>query len=705
MQGRSWSMQTKNPKDRVEEDVTMMGDNELPAEDQHVNDIDYNMVTLNKEYVGNSFFDNLSKMDSMGNNQIVAEDGEMEVTSEQPEKQRKMIDFNGVHEADPLIRSQDISSNDMQTEKKDKREKINMHGVNIQWQNLWSQSAAQENNKDTWSELLQHIKERGEDQEIEELPEGYTYIIQQLKQQVCIPSCCFFDKFHPLVECLAKWLGSYKLIDHEAWRKIVYASGHKARWLDVERENCHPEEATHRKKKKKQKWTGKNPFNNVYDKETDISSRQEGARIGAETRKKHKIWFFRNRRSIKNISLQKVTFSQEPIPMNASLNLMGVGEFKTGHAKAKDSLPSEGIKKSHMSRMDNLFEELMTRKARLKEIATNINTTDENKMLVTSILAIKSYKVLKFSAKMNEQGQVTIDENMVELDKGLEINDTTHTEISQSTYANMLSGQNEEKVTENKQMETTHNIQNAKLDQLKPPDNDGFTLVTRRKGLGGAGNKPRESQNQNKHKPAHEGSSGHKWYNAVSGDFTYERNIVNWPVRNEMPNSSSNHTPTSKPSSTNHPSHAKPSGNTNQSNGSKPNKPSVQTSRDKEPTIELIETSNRFVLLDNEGNEMPNMKKDTDIHNEENTNAYTKGTVAASHERMRVLAQGSNINENEDTHIEEVDSETDGAAEMMKSDSPPDPISSENQDEGMIVCDMPNLTADMLLDANSAGVI
>ncbi|KAI3724761.1 hypothetical protein L1987_64526 [Smallanthus sonchifolius] len=67
-----------------------------------------------------------------------------------------------------------------------------------------------------------------------------------------------------------------------------------------------------------------------------------------------------------------------------------------------------------------LFTHLLSQQERLREIVANITTTDVNKALVNSILGMKQFKVLKFLAKMNADGKVTIDENMVEADQGPE---------------------------------------------------------------------------------------------------------------------------------------------------------------------------------------------------------------------------------------------------------------------------------------------
>ncbi|KAI3696555.1 hypothetical protein L1987_79576 [Smallanthus sonchifolius] len=390
-----------------------------------------------------------------------------------------------------LHRSLEESTSDMQEDGKDVWDELCMRSGGVKRPDPWGQPIAPDCDNNGWSLALQRAKVSWTAQGMEVCPEIYTDIIKHLTQQVST------------------------------------VMGNKACWLDVERENCHQEEAMHRKKKKKQKSKGNNPFNNMQGKEPD-----------------HVI---------------------------APFNLLGMGEFKTGHAKSKDPIPKSNIKESHMSRMDNLFEDLVARRAKLKTISSNINTTAENNLLVKSLLAMKCYKVLKFSAKINETGQVTIDENMVELDKVPDSNIATH--------------------------------------------------------------------NENKYTQVHEGRSGHQRNNVESGGIIYERNIVNRPTRSEPPVSGINNNLESKQESINQQRHNNPQGSPKNINGGMPNKPRVHTNEEKEPTIELIETSNRFCLLDTDGNELPSIQ-DRIIYE------FGAGTLAVTHERMNMIDTSNNDHEN-----------------------------------------------------------
>ncbi|KAI3810776.1 hypothetical protein L1987_20398 [Smallanthus sonchifolius] len=93
---------------------------------------------------------------------------------------------------------------------------------------------------------------------------------------------------------LAKWMGSHKLNDHEAWRKIKGADGSKALWLEVERNACYPEESAHRKNKKIRKIKGNNPFKKPTARGAKPTDSEMAEPEGKTQRTRHKIWFSKN---------------------------------------------------------------------------------------------------------------------------------------------------------------------------------------------------------------------------------------------------------------------------------------------------------------------------------------------------------------------------------------------------------------------------
>ncbi|KAI3754126.1 hypothetical protein L1987_53904 [Smallanthus sonchifolius] len=214
----------------------------------------------------------------------------------------------------------------------------------------------------------------------------------------------FFGEYNPLVECLAKWLGSHTLTDHEARRKIPGSKSQHDTWLDVERGACQVEEATHRKKKKKRKVKGKNPFQNQFNPKTSKENSPLADSFNGEARRMIKVMRSKNKKLGKSIE-----FSQTFSPVKVIAPPLGFGEFKAA------------------------------KEAKLEAIASRINETTENSALLNSIRAMKNSKLTKFLAKMNDDGVVCIDENMIEEETIVE--DIPSKEaIPQVSYANMVSG-------------------------------------------------------------------------------------------------------------------------------------------------------------------------------------------------------------------------------------------------------------------------
>ncbi|KAI3696552.1 hypothetical protein L1987_79571 [Smallanthus sonchifolius] len=275
-----------------------------------------------------------------------------------------------------------------------------------------------------------------------------------------------------MLDCFEKWAGGLNTKDHELWRKIKEPNGKRVRWLDGEPEVCHPEEVIQRKKNKKQK-KGANPF----------------------------------------LSQQGV------VPLERM-------KFHAGRVHTKDSQSKTKCRESHMSKLDPLFGDLVARKERLREIVANIVTTDVNKALVNSILGMKQFKVLKFSAKMNADGKVTIDENMVEADQGPEV-------LKDPQQAQAPISRTHTQATNLKEAHNSDSnepLPKEKHNHDKPPDNDGFTLVQRRKG--GQWDYGNGRQSVQGFKPNGSGyermaSNGNTRDKGNIGNFMYTRNIVN----------------------------------------------------------------------------------------------------------------------------------------------------------------------------------
>ncbi|KAI3754129.1 hypothetical protein L1987_53907 [Smallanthus sonchifolius] len=171
-------------------------------------------------------------------------------------------------------------------------------------------------------------------------------------------------------------------------------------WLDVERGACNPEETMHRKKKKR-KNKGRNPFRGQK-----IAPPRDGENLSRRT-----IRVVSSKERNKDLFPQNLSFPKVMPPP------LGLSEFWIGN-ESKDKSNQQVSKAPSSNRIDSLYKELMAKESRLKEIANNILKTDANSVLLHSILSMKSCNLRKFSSKVNDNGVVTIDEDMVDTGSG-----------------------------------------------------------------------------------------------------------------------------------------------------------------------------------------------------------------------------------------------------------------------------------------------
>ncbi|KAI3693490.1 hypothetical protein L1987_76433 [Smallanthus sonchifolius] len=526
------------------------------------------------------------------NTQHNAEEGETEVNSEKRDKTRTRMDPEMNGEGNSLVENLVNTEYTSQVTGKDVWVEFCMYPKGVKWPEDWCQSNAHDREDVEWNQVLDRAKEAWNGIIPIENHEGYQRLRHALSLQAGDPTPLFFGKYNQIVECLAKWLGRHKLTDHEAWRNIKAPAGRPSRWLDIERETCQPEEAHHRKKKKR-KSKGKNPFSN--DTGNEFLDNGVSPTKGEDNRTRHKIWFSRNRRPEKNLSLKKITFSQEAIPNTAPINLMGLGNFHAGSDKSKHSQVGAGRKESHMSKLDALFEDLVARKEKLRSIVANINTSDEDKMMVNSILSMKKFKVLKFSAKMNDEGNVIIDENMVELDNGPVTIPVTQAEPPQASYACKLTGKG-------------GTLRDEKI-QYYPPMADRGPGIRQRQSYKPTSTRQAWAMNQD--------TSRDK---GINGGFMYSRNIVNKQARQEIPESSRSNgerinleNPPQQPVQNEPPlSSVNPKSRRQVDNRRK-------VDREDDQSIRMVETKNRFLLLNKDGDDIDGDRITQDMDQQANT--------------------------------------------------------------------------------------
>ncbi|KAI3814423.1 hypothetical protein L1987_14063 [Smallanthus sonchifolius] len=331
-----------------------------------------NAVFINQEYSGASILANLSKEGLCLTREEDEEDGEMEVCSAQNTNQGHS-DHSEKASTGTYSYSNSVNPDNNSLDTKDVTwERLNSQRVVLRWPDHWGESWCTELPSKGWEITMQAIKKSWDKEYGEGSSDLHQESIFSKSYQGGYSEVNFFEKYNSMVECLAKWDGQHKLNDHEAWRKVPGNQGFP-NWLDVEREACNQEETMHRKKKKKRKNKGRNPFRG----QKSAPSRGDGIM---------------------------------PPPL-------GFSEFRLG-SDQKDEGKNQVSKAPTGSRMDGLYKDLRAKESRLKEIATNILKTDANRVLLHSILSMKSCKLRKFSAKVNDRGEVTIDEDMVDTGSG-----------------------------------------------------------------------------------------------------------------------------------------------------------------------------------------------------------------------------------------------------------------------------------------------
>ncbi|KAI3703172.1 hypothetical protein L1987_73060 [Smallanthus sonchifolius] len=100
----------------------------------------------------------------------------------------------------------------------------------------------------------------------------------------------------------------------------------------------------------------------------------------------------------------------------------------------------EGIKQSKRVPVGKFYKTATAIEERLSETVGNINSTDDNSKLLNSVKGMPSCKISKFSARVNEEGEVCIDESMVEHEPSTINTTTKNPDGPILSYANMQTG-------------------------------------------------------------------------------------------------------------------------------------------------------------------------------------------------------------------------------------------------------------------------
>ncbi|KAI3755460.1 hypothetical protein L1987_55261 [Smallanthus sonchifolius] len=402
------SMHEENNNVCVGQDVTMQNSDPLhvnsetgmnDSEGSNVQQLEAGLlegsVMLNMEYAGDSILNEFSCGDSHEDNGNMDDEDDPEVSSDQSTKQKRFVPENSSLEvpvmnlncADMMVVEE---ANADATKYKTDWESMIQEQVGIIWPEVWSSSTPLDEENSAWQESIQTVKANWAEWDNSKLvhlykPEDYPPLTHDMMQGQFL-----FNEQEKIVECLAKWGSNPKNTDHAAWRKIATKTG------------------------------GENV----------VSGNRTNTRI------RHKGKTSRNRQQELKGSFQNVEF----IPKMLYTQTMGFNEFKMGIAQEnKDRTAGKPIKLKNRA-VRNIYDELAAREARLTAIVSNIIKTNDNSILITSILNMSKQRVTKFSAKVNEHGGVSIDENMIENAVESVQEDLVVDNTKGVSYANMLTG-------------------------------------------------------------------------------------------------------------------------------------------------------------------------------------------------------------------------------------------------------------------------
>ncbi|KAI3820196.1 hypothetical protein L1987_14054 [Smallanthus sonchifolius] len=464
----------------------------------------------------------------------------------------------------------------------------------------------------------------------------------------------FSNKNNMAIMGLEKWIGSHTNLCRMEKRKTRDQQGQQQVRFDMGHGECDINVCPFGRNKKVTK--SKKDAQSMADGGERTNSKETLDEGGI--RKHWRIWSSKNRKPKKNMPKSKYQFQQEFIPRKLTQDLILINEFNFGTGIGKEILEAD---KGKLRIFNNpRLRKIKEKEARLLEIAKSINATSENSKLINSIMGLTRSRLTRFLARMNEAGHVMIDENMIE------------------------SGR-----------------------ETKQVDEDGFTLVQRRKGT---------SQGHSASQGSRKTNSTSTSLNIMRGNTDYRRHVQMQRNNHQTDMRNRNVTIGGKPmdipdssraNEHTNPTIAKPrnqEGNERQGifspSGTMGTDSAKGMQRNGHPNVTVTETSNRFMLLDEDGHELEGdmgiVRKDNreDIglvdmnarwarKQERNLNISYSQTLNQDQRieaKKACFSWASYVREEEldsdDTnaaingqHCEEVDSESDATATFMKDDN------------------------------------
>ncbi|KAI3816850.1 hypothetical protein L1987_16556 [Smallanthus sonchifolius] len=139
-----------------------------------------------------------------------------------------------------------------------------------------------------------------------------------------------------------------------------------------------------------------------------------------------------------SINSKDSQFQQDFIPRMLTQDPILIKEFNLGTDKGKEA--QGNTRNKRRISINPAILKIKEKEARLMEIAKRINTTSANSKLLSSIMGLARSRVTRFSARTNEKGHVTIDESLVT--NNIDGNDHNPDPSSQNkpSYANKVTG-------------------------------------------------------------------------------------------------------------------------------------------------------------------------------------------------------------------------------------------------------------------------
>ncbi|KAI3693487.1 hypothetical protein L1987_76430 [Smallanthus sonchifolius] len=154
------------------------------------------------------------------------------------------------------------------------------------------------------------------------------------------------------------------------------------------------------KRKKKHARGSKGPRDSIETGYLDKRESTQEIETEGTRRKNWKIWNSKNRTPKKNLSKTSHMFKQVFIPKAISDELIIYNEFRIGKDKDVENKGKVRIFNN------DLLKKLREKEERLVEIARRINTSKDNSTLINSLIGMAKARITKFSAKINEEGQM-----------------------------------------------------------------------------------------------------------------------------------------------------------------------------------------------------------------------------------------------------------------------------------------------------------